>query len=273
MLAAVHPTCAFPGPLVMGILNVTPDSFSDGGRFADAASALEFGRKLVADGADLIDIGGESTRPGSLPVTADEQWKRIGRVVAELSRSAAKVSVDTQSSEVARRALDSGAVLINDVSAGSDPQLFEVIAAARATVIVMHMRGVPRSMQQQPHYDDCASEVLTELQRARSRAIDAGVLPDHVWIDPGIGFGKTLAHNIELLQSLDRFTSDGTRVVVGTSRKAFIDACSPSDVAHRLAGSLASLVPAWNAGVHAVRVHDVFETRQFFNVLARMAAP
>jgi dihydropteroate synthase len=257
-------------PLIMGVINVTPDSFSDGGRFLDADSAIEHGRELADSGADLLDVGGESTRPGSLPVTAAEQWSRIGRVVAELARGPLPVSVDTRTAEVARRALEHGATIINDVSAGADPGLLREVVRFGATVVLMHMQGEPRSMQNRPEYRDCAEEVALFLGAARARAVEAGVSPERVWIDPGIGFGKELEHNLELLRALPRLVATGAPVVVGTSRKSFISGCSPADPNRRLAGSLASLVPAWRAGVHVVRVHDAFETRQFFDVLEQV---
>jgi len=257
-------------PLIMGIVNVTPDSFSDGGRFPDAMSAIEFGKSLADSGADLLDVGGESTRPESLPVTAEEQWSRIGRVVTELARGSLPVSVDTRSAEVARRALDVGARIINDVSSGSDPDLLPAVAVAGATVVLMHMQGEPRTMQRHPVYHHCVSEVAAFLAAARERAVDSGVPGERAWIDPGIGFGKDLTHNLQLLQSLDVFVASGARVVVGTSRKSFLSWLRPAPAQARLAGSLASLVPAFRAGVHAVRVHDVFETRQFFDVLEQV---
>jgi dihydropteroate synthase len=257
-------------PLIMGIVNVTPDSFSDGGRFPDALSAIDFGKRLADSGADLLDVGGESTRPGSLPVTVEEQWSRIGRVVTELALLSIPVSVDTRSAVVARRALDAGASIINDVSAGSDPELLPAVAAAGATVVLMHMQGEPRTMQQHPSYHDCVGEVAVFLALARERAKDSGVAPERAWIDPGIGFGKDLSHNLQLLQSLDVLVATGARVVVGTSRKSFLASLHPAPVQARLAGSLASLVPAFRAGVHAVRVHDVVETRQFFDVLEQV---
>lgn len=267
----VLPAATRRGPRIMGIVNVTPDSFSDGGQFEDAAAAIDFGRRLVDAGADLLDVGGESTRPGSLPVTAHEQWRRIGPVVAELALGPVPISVDTRDADVARRALEAGAVIINDVSAGSDPELLPEVARHGATVVLMHMQGLPRTMQTDPHYQDCVAEVLLELARARVRANAAGVPDERAWIDPGIGFGKALEHNLQILRSLDQFVATGATVVLGTSRKSFIDASSKSGVRERLAGSLATLVPAWKAGVHVVRVHDVFETRQFFDLLSQVS--
>lgn len=265
-----NPKLAVRRPLIMGVINVTPDSFSDGGQFEDAARAADYGRRLVDAGADILDVGGESTRPGSLPVTTDEQWSRIGQVVDELARGRVPVSVDTRSAEVARRALEHGASIINDVSAGSDPRLLPEVAQAGATVVLMHRQGEPRTMQVRPAYSDCVAEVSAILMSARQGALALGIKPEHVWIDPGIGFGKLYEHNLSLLRALDALVALGAPVVLGTSRKSFIADCSPADVSRRLAGSLASLVPAYRAGVHAVRVHDVFETRQFFDVLEQV---
>lgn len=267
------PRSTRPGPLIMGVVNVTPDSFSDGGQFGDGAAAIDHGRRLIDSGADLLDVGGESTRPGSLPVTALEQWARIGKVVAELSRSSVPVSVDTRSAEVAHRALEAGAAIVNDVSSGSDPELLPAVARSGATVILMHMQGTPRTMQAAPHYVNVVEDVLAQLERDRARALAAGVAPERVWLDPGIGFGKSLEHNLEILRSLAHFVATGATIVLGTSRKSFIDGCSKSTAQQRLAGSLASLVPAFHAGVHVVRVHDVFETRQFFDLLAQVGGP
>jgi dihydropteroate synthase len=258
-------------PLIMGIVNVTPDSFSDGGAFVDPLMAIDHGRRLVDQGADLLDVGGESTRPGSLPVTASEQWSRIGRVVTELARQRVPVSVDTRSAEVALRALEAGAQILNDVSAGQfDAKLLPTVARHQATVVLMHMRGEPRSMQTHPHYEDCAQEVYDFLVSRAEAAVSAGVNAGSIWIDPGIGFGKSTDHNLELIRNLDRLVETGMPVLLGTSRKSFIDHVAPACVRERLAGSLASLVPAVAAGVHAVRVHDVAATYQFLELLARL---
>jgi dihydropteroate synthase len=258
-------------PLIMGIVNVTPDSFSDGGAHFDPVAAIDFGKELLDQGADLLDVGGESTRPGSLPVTASEQWSRIGRVVTELARQHAPVSVDTRSAEVAERALQAGAQIINDVSAGlSDAKLLRTVAQYQATVVLMHMQGEPRSMQTDPQYEDCTQEVHDYLVSRAEAAVSAGVTKGRVWIDPGIGFGKSTDHNLELVRNLNSLVETGMPVLVGTSRKSFIDHVAPACVRERLAGSLASLVPAVAAGVHAVRVHDVSATHQFLELMARL---
>ena len=259
-------------PLIIGIVNVTPDSFSDGGSFALPVAAIDHGKSLLDQGADLLDVGGESTRPGSLPVTASEQWSRIGRVVTELARQRVPISVDTRSAEVAERALEAGAQVINDVSAGlSDQKLLSTVARYHATVILMHMQGEPRSMQTDPHYEDCTQEVHDFLVSRAQAAVSAGVTEGRVWIDPGIGFGKNTNHNLELVRNLDSLVETGMPVLVGTSRKSFIDHVAPACVRERLAGSLASLVPAVAVGVHAVRVHDVAATYQFLELLTRLS--
>jgi dihydropteroate synthase len=258
-------------PLIMGIVNVTPDSFSDGGRFYAPEAAIEHGKRLADEGADILDIGGESTRPGSLPVPSAEQWRRIGPVVEALARGAVPVSVDTTSADVARHALDAGATIINDVSAGrNDPAMFSVVAAAGTSLILMHMQNEPRTMQENPHYDDCVAEVRAFLQ---SRAADAeahGIARERIWVDPGVGFGKNLEHNLAILSNPYEFVSTGYKVIVGASRKSFIGKLFGGDVGDRFPGSLAALVPAFRAGVHAVRVHDVKETHQFLELLARV---
>jgi dihydropteroate synthase len=255
----------------MGIVNVTPDSFSDGGQHALPAQAVAWGRRLVAEGADLLDIGGESTRPGSRPVSGAVQWERIGAVVEGLAGSGVPLSVDTRSAEVAERALGAGATIINDVSAGrEEPALLQAVARHGATIILMHMQGTPDTMQAGPHYDDCVREVRDFLLERAAAARAAGIDAGKIWIDPGIGFGKTLEHNLELLAHLDRFTDTDYPVVMGASRKSFIARIADAPADGRLGGSLAALVPALEAGVHAVRVHDVLATRQFIDVAARL---
>jgi dihydropteroate synthase len=254
----------------MGILNVTPDSFSDGGRFMDPDAAVARGVELFAHGADVVDVGGESTRPGADPVSVDEELARVVPVIESLAaRNLGRISVDTTKPEVARAATRAGASLINDVSAS----LQEVAAETGAGWIAMHRRGTPRTMQQDPRYDDVVTEV-TEflLQRARLGR-EAGV--DEIWLDPGIGFGKTVAHNLLLLRHLDRLTALGFPVVVGTSRKAFLGRLlatadgddEPVPVDDRMEGSLATAVWAFAAGAAMVRVHDVRATVQAASVV------
>jgi dihydropteroate synthase len=258
-------------PLIMAVLNITPDSFSDGGQFDSPAKAVANGQRLITAGADLLDIGGESTRPGSRPVAAAEQWARIGDVVNQLAGTGVPLSVDTRSAEVARKSLAAGAAVINDVSAGRhDPALFPLVAEHGATIVLMHMQGEPHTMQAQPTYADCSREVADFLVARAAAAERAGIARERIWIDPGIGFGKTLDHNLQLLVNLPRLVETGYPVLLGTSRKSFIGRICEAPPDRRLGGSLASLVPAFTAGVHCVRVHDVAETHQFLELLTRL---
>lgn len=235
----------------MGVLNVTPDSFSDGGRWLDAGAAVQHGLRMIEEGADVVDVGGESTRPGAEPVDADEELRRVLPVIEALAPHT-RVSIDTRKAEVAEAALAAGATLLNDVSASLAP----VAKAAGAGWVAMHMRGEPRTMQEAPQYDDVVAEVKGFLVE---RAENAGV--DEVWIDPGIGFGKTMEHNLTLLAHLDDLVATGYPVVVGTSRKAFLGRLTggapPED---RLEGSVATAAWALAQGVRMVRVHDVAPT-------------
>jgi dihydropteroate synthase len=238
-------------PLVMGVLNVTPDSFSDGGRWLDAGAAVAHGRRMVDEGADVIDVGGESTRPGAEPVDVDEELRRVLPVVEALAPHT-RVSIDTRKAEVAEAALAAGASLLNDVSATLAP----VARAAGAGWVAMHMQGEPRTMQQDPTYDDVVAEVTTFLVE---RAQAAGV--DEVWIDPGIGFGKTMAHNLALLAHLDTLVATGYPVVVGTSRKGFLGQLTGGAPANdRVEASVATAAWALSRGASMVRVHDVAPT-------------
>jgi len=245
----------------MGVLNVTPDSFSDGGRWFDHAAAVARGLEMVAQGADVIDVGGESTRPGAQPVGDAEERRRILPVVAALA-PVVRVSVDTRKASVAEAAISAGATLLNDVSA----TLWPVAAAAGVGWVAMHMRGQPGTMQVAPHYDDVVAEVARFLA-ARVEAASAGGVGE-IWIDPGIGFGKTMHHNLQLLAHLDRLVATGTPVLVGASRKSFLGRLAvppgepPAPVEQRQAGSLATAVWAMAQGVAMVRVHDVAETVQ-----------
>jgi len=246
----------------MGVLNVTPDSFSDGGRFLDPEAAIAHGLRLVAEGADLVDVGGESTRPGASPVPPDVERDRVVPVVEALAGHV-RVSVDTRHREVAEAAVDAGATLINDVSAS----LWPVASQAGVGWVAMHMRGAPATMQIDPHYEDVVAEVADFLAARATEATEGGV--GEVWIDPGIGFGKTLRHNLELLAGLRSLVALGHPVVVGTSRKGFLgtllDATSPED---RLEGSLATAVWALTQGARMVRVHDVRPTAEAVRLIA-----
>jgi len=247
--------------LVMGVVNITPDSFSDGGRYAAPAPALAHARQLLDEGADLVDLGGESTRPGSHPVPADEQWRRIGPVVETLAREGrALISVDTSSASVAERALLAGAHVVNDVTALGDPAMAAVIAAAGAGLVLMHMRGRPADMQRDARYDDAPAEVATFLGDRLAAAASAGIARDRVALDPGIGFGKTVRHNLELLARLETLVALDRPVLVGASRKSFIGQILDLPVDQRLEGSLASAAVAVFLGARIVRAHDVAAT-------------
>jgi dihydropteroate synthase len=244
----------------MGIVNVTPDSFSDGGRFMEADAAVEQGRRLAADGADILDVGGESTRPGAEPVDEAEELRRVLPVVERLAAEGHRVSIDTTKAGVARAAIAAGAEIVNDVSAGRfDPQLLPVAAEANATVCLMHMLGEPRTMQSEPRYDDVVAEVAGFLADRVTVAVGAGISDGRIWIDPGIGFGKTLEHNVTLLGRLDELVALDRPVVVGSSRKSFIGRLTGRTEDRRLGGTVASNLLARQRGAAVLRVHDVAE--------------
>jgi dihydropteroate synthase len=250
----------------MGVLNVTPDSFSDGGRWIDPERAVARGLEMVAEGADVVDVGGESTRPGAEPVDEAEERRRVLPVVAALAPSV-RVSVDTRKAEVAEAAVAAGATLVNDVSAS----LWPVAAGTGVGWVAMHMRGEPRTMQHDMHYDDVVAEVRAFLLARVELARSAGV--EEIWIDPGIGFGKTAAHNLSLLRRLGDLVAGGHPVLVGASRKAFLGALlGGAPVDDRLEGSLAVAVWAASAGAAMVRVHDVAPTVQALRTLGERAA-
>ncbi|MCS7090429.1 MAG: dihydropteroate synthase [Verrucomicrobiota bacterium] len=259
----------FPGPtLVMGILNVTPDSFADGGLYADPERAVARGLELVAQGADLVDVGGESTRPGAAPVDWREELRRVVPVIRSLARQVrVPLSVDTMKPEVATEALAAGAVIVNDVAANrSDPSMWRLVADARAGYVCMHMQGTPRTMQERPVYRDVVAEVAEFFRDRLQRLQECGVCPDQVVLDVGIGFGKTLTHNLQLLRALAHFQGLGRPLLLGVSRKSFIGALTGASVEARLPGSLACAVWAVTQGVAVLRVHDVAETVQAIRV-------
>jgi dihydropteroate synthase len=244
--------------LVMGVVNVTPDSFSDGGAFLDPGAAIDHGVRLVAEGADLLDVGGESTRPGSDPVPVDEEIARVGRVIAGLvERADVPVSIDTRKAVVASAGLRAGASIVNDISAGADPAMFDAVRAAGAGLILMHMKGEPKTMQDDPTYHDVVAEVRGFLGARVDAAVGAGIDRGSLAIDPGIGFGKTLQHNLELLRGLVPLGELGAPVVVGPSRKRFIGTLTDTEADDRVEGTAGAV--AWCAaqGVEVVRVHDV----------------
>lgn len=257
-------------PAIWGVLNVTPDSFSDGGCWADPARAVERGLVLEAEGADVIDVGGESTRPGAEPVDTEEETRRVLPVIHALAAELkfATISIDTLKAEVARRAVDAGAQWINDPSGGdADPAMLDAAATSSARYVCMHMRGTPRTMQRRPHFDDAVGEVCEELRAKLWRCLDAGVRPDRLWADPGLGFGKRLKDNLDLMGRLNEFTSLGVPLLVGASRKSFIGTLSGVETPNeRLAGSLAAAALLAERGASALRVHDVGATAQALDV-------
>ncbi len=256
--------------VVMGILNVTPDSFSDGGDFADQAAATRHINTMVEQGADIIDIGAESTRPGSDRVTPSQQIARLGDLVSTAAQSHALVSIDTTSSEVAAFALDEGATIINDVSAGrQDPCIFALAAQRKAPLILMHMLGQPKSMQDNPQYDDVVAQVRDFLASRIDEAVAAGVPRDRIIIDPGIGFGKLLEHNLALLRGLPDLLELARPMLIGASRKRFIGELTRRDSpSQRLGGSVAAVLAAQALGATIFRVHDVDPTVQALKVAA-----
>ncbi len=284
MAATVRPRLTIPiahgrlvyrrRPLVMGILNITPDSFSDAGLYVDPDSAVQRGLQMEAEGAGLLDVGGESTRPGSLPVSLDEELRRVVPVIRRLAATVAiPISIDTSKAEVARQAIDAGASIVNDVSAlRADSRMAGVVAQSQATVILMHMRGTPRMMQQAPRYRDVVAEVIRFLKDSARRALAAGIRAERILVDPGLGFGKTLRHNLELLRELKRLCALGYPVVLGPSRKSFIGSTLHVDVQERLAGTLACVAHAHRCGVHIVRVHDVQPAVQLVRMLEAIDA-
>jgi len=265
----------------MGVLNVTPDSFSDGGQFLDAAAAVAQGCALVDEGADVVDVGGESTRPGAEPVSIADELARVRPVLEGLAAAGlpahAQISIDTCKAPVARAALDAGATLVNDVSAlRADPDMAAVVADGGADCCLMHMLGEPRTMQRDPRYEDVVDEVKAFLEERLLFAVHEGISERRVLLDPGIGFGKTLEHNLTLLRRLDELTSIGRPIVVGTSRKSFLGAIAaraagasePPDVQDRLAGTIATNVLALERGASVFRVHDVAPVRDALAVAA-----
>jgi dihydropteroate synthase len=258
-------------PLIMGILNVTPDSFSDGGQFDETQPAVKHALDMMYEGADIIDVGGESTRPGSERVDADQQISRVCEIIKsirEIALEEIEISIDTTLSKVAEAAIDAGASIINDVSAGTDdPQMFVLVADKDVPVILMHMQGNPQTMQVKPVYDDVVEDIRTYLLDRVEAAMAAGVKQENIAIDPGIGFGKTQEHNMQLMTGLDRFVDTGLPVLLGASRKRFMGAICEGAESHELVGATcATTVAGVNAGVQMFRVHDVRPNRQAADV-------
>ena len=249
----------------MGILNVTPDSFFDGGQFEHLDQAVHRGRQMKEEGADILDIGGESTRPGSHPVSVEEELRRVIPVVSELSQLGVPLSIDTSKPEVARQAMESGATIINDVTGLRNPEMIQVAAESGATVCIMHMLGVPRTMQSNPLYGDVVRDVCEYLRHASERAMEGGVSSERIWVDPGIGFGKTVAQNVELIRRLSEIAQLGFPILIGVSRKSFLGKIlgseeNPAPVDQRLEASLLMQSLAQMNGAKIIRTHDVIET-------------
>jgi len=255
----------FPrSPLIMGIVNVTPDSFSDGGQHATPEAAVTHALSLAAEGADILDIGGESTRPGAPTVSESEELARVIPVIEQLAgQTEAALSIDTQKPAVAEAAISAGAVIINDIAANrTEPQMWKIVAATRAGYVAMHMQGTPQTMQDRPEYTEVVAEVRAFFEERLERLKKAGLNAEQVMFDPGIGFGKTVEHNLALLTGLERFKNMKRPLLVGASRKSFIGRLTEAAVEDRLAGSLACACRAAEAGAAVLRVHDVKETNQ-----------
>jgi len=251
-------------PILMGIVNVTPDSFSDGGQFHGVDKGIRHGRRLASEGAAILDIGGESTRPGAAPVTLDQEIARTIPVVRALAQEGHRVSIDTRRAAVMQAALEAGACIINDISAlEGDPESLRVAAESRASVVLMHMQGSPADMQDDPVYQDAPREIFDYLRGRIEACLSAGILRERLCVDPGIGFGKALRHNLDLLANLDLFQRLGVPVLLGVSRKSFIGALSRKEPPQeRLAGSIAAALSGIAHGARILRVHDVAETAQ-----------
>jgi dihydropteroate synthase len=258
----------------MGIVNVTPDSFSDGGLYLDPDAAVRHGRELAGEGAAVLDIGGESTRPGAKAVSAQEELERVAPVVRELGGGEVPVSIDTSKLAVAEAGLDAGAVMVNDVTALRDsPEIAGLCADRGAELVLMHMQGSPRTMQENPSYADVVEDVKAFLEERLELAVSEGLSEQRVWLDPGVGFGKTLEHNLELLRRLGELLELGRPLVVGTSRKSFIGKITGAPVEQRLGGTIASSVIAFANGARMLRVHDVREVAEAMLVAEAILGP
>tara|TARA_B100001142_G_scaffold248412_1_gene248268 strand:+ start:454 stop:1281 length:828 start_codon:yes stop_codon:yes gene_type:complete len=255
-------------PRIFGIINVTPDSFSDGGDTFDIELAIRRGQEMIESGADVLDVGGESTRPGAKPVTEEEEISRTEPVIRSLADMGAVISIDTRRAKVMATAIDAGAEIVNDVTAlTGDPESIEVLSNSGKSVVLMHMQGDPSNMQEKPYYDAPASEIFDFLQKRIMACQEAGIDQKRIAVDPGIGFGKTLDHNLDIMGKLDLYRDISSPVMLGASRKSFIGMITPSQSPKdRLPGSLASVIYAWTKGVQLFRVHDVAETRQALEV-------
>jgi len=251
---------SFDRTIIMGVLNVTPDSFSDGGLYVKPGKALERARQMVEEGCDILDVGGESTRPFSSPISTHEELKRIVPVIERVKDLDVPISIDTHKPEVARKALEIGAHMVNDVSGLRNEEMVKLVADNDTPVIIMHMKGEPKTMQANPEYEDVVKEIKEFFEMRTGKAKDGGIKPNRIIIDPGIGFGKKTEHNLEILKRLDEFKSLGHPILAGTSRKSFIGNVLGLDVEDRLEGSLAAMAAAIMKGASIVRVHDVKES-------------
>jgi dihydropteroate synthase len=262
-------------PVIMGILNITPDSFFDGGKYQDPGQALARAEQMAEQGAEIIDIGGESTRPGSDPVPLEEEIKRVIPVLKKISARLPKtiISIDTQKAEVARQAMDSGASIINDISAlGADTQMAKTAAETKAALVLMHIRGTPKDMQQDPVYEDLFGEIINFLKERMEQAVAAGVDPEKIIVDPGIGFGKTVEHNLELIRDLWRLRTLVRPVLLGTSSKSFIGKVLAAEKDDRFEGSAASAVAGILSGADIIRVHEPGKMKRFVGMAAAIRA-
>ena len=244
----------------MGVLNVTPDSFSDGGKFLSLDKAIEHAKKMIYEGADIIDVGGESSRPGSAPVSEEEELRRVLPVIEQLAKENVRISIDTYKPKVAEACIKMGATIVNDIGGLSNPAMIQVVAEHKVGVIIMHMQGKPKSMQQDIHYGDLVDDIKHFFQDKIAAAKEAGV--EEIILDPGIGFGKTVEHNLLLLKRLEEFSSLGYPLLIGTSRKSFIGKVTGAEVDDRLPGSIASNVIGILHGASIIRVHDVKKCKQ-----------
>jgi dihydropteroate synthase len=263
-LRPCHDPPVEPSYRLMGVVNVTPDSFSDAGRFLDPDAALAHARRLVEQGADILDVGGESSRPGAEPVSAEEERRRIVPVIERIAAAGlgVQISIDTSKLAVASAAVTAGATLVNDVTAlRAEPHMAELVAERGLDCCLMHMRGEPRTMQREPRYEDVVGEVRAFLEERLEHALASGIPPERIMLDPGIGFGKTVDHNLELLRRLDEIAGIGPPVLVGTSRKSFLGRITGRPEGERVAATVATNVMAWERGASVFRVHDVAPVR------------
>jgi dihydropteroate synthase len=257
---------AIDRPLIMGVVNVTPDSFSDGGHFLQAQAAVDHARRLIEEGADLLDVGGESTRPGAAPVALDEERRRVLPVIEALAGAGVPLSLDTQKPELMREAAAAGAALINDVNGFGAPGAFEAVAGTDCAICIMHRQGDPLTMQQSPQYTDVVAEVDAWLRRRAAAAAQSGIARERIILDPGFGFGKTLEHNLALLRGLEVIAAAGYPVLAGLSRKSMIGTLTGRPVAERMPGSIAAALLAVQRGAAILRVHDVAATRDALKI-------